>query len=379
MAGFEVQLAARYDDYEVIGTSNGVLVGSAEPIVRLKNEFSSTDGLIGLKYQPIPDVAIRASYNTGFLPPAMLEVVPSPPVFQPADLSALFELSDPRRGDEPLGDIMVVGGGNPNLDPEESETLSIGIIVQPTMLDGLRVSVDWTRLEKTDVITLFNVDQAAIIAEQYLPEVVTRAPAAPGDPFGVGPITELHAQYFNIARRDIESYDIALDYSWSTARWGAWSFATIASKLTKNESQIVTSSPALDETGFRTGLEWKGNAVLGWQLGPWSAAWTTRYYDSYKLGGADFVSPTWILNQGSSTVPSQTYHDLLVGYRIDDAGSGRGISSLLSGLEVQLGVRNVFDKEPPLDLQGFGIGSTVYSVWGDPRLSSYYLSLRKSF
>lgn len=379
VAGFEVQLAARYDDYEVNGASNGVITGSPQPIVRLKNDFSSTDGMIGFKYEPIPDLAIRASYGTGFLPPAMSEVVPAPPVFFPAFLAAAFGLSDPRRGGEPLGDTLVIGGGNPNLDPEESETLSIGFVVEPSGLDGLRVGIDWTRLEKTDVITLFNLDQATIVSEQYIPELVTRAPAVPGDPFGVGPITELHPQYFNIARRDIESYDVSLDYSWATERWGSWSFAALASWLRKNESQTVANSPVFDDAGYQLGLDWRGNATLAWELGAWSAAWTTHYYDSYKIGGAAFTSPTALLNQGSSKVPSQTYHDVVVSYRVDDAGRGRRVSNLLSGVEVQLGIRNVFDKEPPIDVQDFGSPSNLYSVWGDPRLRSFYLSLRKAF
>jgi iron complex outermembrane recepter protein len=78
------------------------------------------------------------------------------------------------------------------------------------------------------------------------------------------------------------------------------------------------------------------------------------------------------LNQGSATIPSQTYHDLTAQYRFD---SSFGLA-LLSNTEIQLGIRNVFNKTPPLDTSAIGF---YYSKLGDPRLANYYLSLKKSF
>ena len=50
-------------------------------------------------------------------------------------------------------------------------------------------------------------------------------------------------------------------------------------------------------------------------------------------------------------------------------------AKLLSQTEVQIGVRNIFQKEPPVDVTG----PTYYSGFGDPRVSSYYISVKKSF
>jgi len=63
-------------------------------------------------------------------------------------------------------------------------------------------------------------------------------------------------------------------------------------------------------------------------------------------------------------VPSQTYHDVYGGY------------SFLSSVEVQAGVKNVFNKRPPFDAN---MTALYYSPFGDPRLATYYVSIRKAF
>jgi outer membrane receptor protein involved in Fe transport len=50
---------------------------------------------------------------------------------------------------------------------------------------------------------------------------------------------------------------------------------------------------------------------------------------------------------------------------------------LLTNTEWQLGIRNLFNTKPPLDVSNASGG--YYSGFGDPRLASYYLSLKKAF
>jgi hypothetical protein len=54
---------------------------------------------------------------------------------------------------------------------------------------------------------------------------------------------------------------------------------------------------------------------------------------------------------------------------------------LLNGLTVQIGVRNVFASEAPMDVAYSTISGNFYyrSPFGDPRLRSYWISLRKRF
>ena len=66
----------------------------------------------------------------------------------------------------------------------------------------------------------------------------------------------------------------------------------------------------------------------------------------------------------------QTFHDLSGSYRF-----GAEQSMLLANTEVQIGIKNIFDRRPSFDA---GNGD-LYSAYGDPRLASYYLSLKRTF
>lgn len=374
----ELQLAGRWDDYETTGATNLVprLDGvPVTPIVRETNSFDSVNPTFGVRYKPASDVMLRASYGTGFLPANMAQLVPATPTVTPPFILNLLGLTDPRRGGESLGasgqGVLARSGGNPDLDPEESESWSAGLVFTPRFAPGLRLSADWTRIEKTDNVGVLFLTQANLDLEQLVPGFVTRDtnPATFGS-FGVGPIIELDQRLRNIARTEIEAYDFSADYTWASARLGEFRLLSAATHFVRNEAQAVPQAPLVDSAGTISGLQWRGNATLSWEYGNWSAAWTTRYFDSYRLFALGEENAAVVLSQGSLRVPHQTYHDLFASFRF---GAQTG---LLSGAEIQLGINNVFDTEPPVDLTQAGV---FYSPLGDPRLANYYLSLRKSF
>lgn len=367
-----LQLAARHDEYDVVSKSS-FSSDNPQPTTTTRKDLSSTDPLIGLRYSPLRSVTLRASYGTGFLPPNYLQLLPAQDVvYGPFELAALG-LSDPRRGNESLSTLVVSAGGNRDLSPEQSETKSAGVIFNPRAVSELRVSVDWTRIHKTDVITFMGLSQQNLLNESLVPGLVIRGPVPAGDPYGIGPIVGYRQTQFNVANQDVEALDFAVDYGWHTERFGSFSVAMLATHQLENESQIVANAPVVDTIGYVNGLEWQGNLTFSWDMDQWSAAWTSRYYDSYSVGSAGFPNDFFVASQGSETVPSQHYHDVFASYRFGNTGNSM---ALLSGVQLQLGVRNVFNTKPPVDMASFG---TYYSSWGDPRLSSYYLTLRKAF
>src|SRR5262249_54409124 len=140
----EVQLAARYDKYTTHGADSVVATNASGvplgPVTRRTNELHSLDPTIGLRYGPMPGEIFRASYGTGFLPPGLSQLISSPPSVLTSD----FGFTDPQRGGEPVGDVDFVSGGNPNLRPEDSSSVSAGIIIEPRLIPNLRLSADWT-------------------------------------------------------------------------------------------------------------------------------------------------------------------------------------------------------------------------------------------
>jgi len=369
----ELQLAGRWDDYETNGSSGGDAGGATLPVTRSRNRIESTNPTIGVRYRPAADVMLRASYGTGFLPPEVTQLTPSGSPFTSVAV-------DPRRGNTSTGSINALSGGSPTLQPEESESWSGGVVFTPRFTPGLRISVDYTRIHKTDNITVFDV-QGVLNNEAYLPGRVTRGGTLPDDPAGwAGPVTFVDTSFVNAAAARIESYDLAVDYLKNTERFGSFDVFAAATWTTRFETQVVASAPWIDEVGiaYSNPLELRANAGVNWTFGAWALGWTTRFFDSYLVADPGAASnATTLLNQGNGgRVASQIYHDLSAGYGFPTRSSSLA-GDLLSGIEVQAGIKNVFNKRPPFDAGNFQF--YYYSYFGDPRLAAYYLTLKKVF
>jgi len=91
---------------------------------------------------------------------------------------------------------------------------------------------------------------------------------------------------------------------------------------------------------FGNFARWRGLGTLAWSLGPWDAQWTSRYIHNFKVGtgligstdSADPVFANTVIKRGATT-----YHNVQVGYNIEPINT-----------RVELGVDNVFDKQPPI-------------------------------
>jgi outer membrane receptor protein involved in Fe transport len=364
----EFQLAGRYDDYELTGGNfYSIFNGIPFDVDTFANtHLSSFDPTIGVRYQPIADITLRASYGTGFLPPTLGSLVRSAPSF-PID----YGLTDPLRGDEAVGPITHVAGGNPDIRPEQSESWSAGLILQPHFVPGLRFSVDWTRIEKVDAVdylftgtTQEGLDE--IIA--FAPERVTRGPVAPGDPFGVGPITSVDDSLINAASGLFEGIDFSFSYEWQTESLGEFTFSVVASHALHAQRRLTPVAPDLEAVGW-TQLPWQGNATLAWESGPWTVSWTARYYDSYF----EFQDHHFNPNQGSAKVDSQIFNDLYVGY---DFGAS---DNLLRNSRVEIGAQNLFDTEAALDVRSVNQNQPYYNRYADARGGNYYIRIRRPF
>src|SRR5262249_32663229 len=143
---------------------------------------NSTDMTLGLRYVPVAGLALRASYGTGFLPPNTAQLA------QRTLATAIFGVNDPLRGGTPAGGGDVLLDGAPDLDPEDSKSWSAGIILTPSKLPGLRLSLDYTRIKKTNEIATLT-SQQVVDNEAFLPGRVVRGPKLGTDPASwAGPI-----------------------------------------------------------------------------------------------------------------------------------------------------------------------------------------------
>lgn len=373
----ELQIAGRHDRY--VSNVSTVQANPGSTLSLGDNRLSSTDPTLAVRVEPVRDVTARASYGTGFLPPSLSQLAPVPSI---AGAASVLSLTDPRRGNQPVtGNLIIAGVGNPNLKPERSTSWSAGLVLTPRVAPGLRVSVDWLRIDKRDNISSFSPTQALINLEGSLPGAVIRGPVAAGDPFGVGPIIGLDPRNRNISRAQVEAYDTALEYKVEGGTAGAVELFFNGTWQTHFRTQLIATDPVIENVGVGSEvftnispLKVRANAGLIWSYTQWRLGWTTRYFDSYLVSR---TASTLLAQGGDGRVPSQIYHDMLLSYQFPTyaAASGRA-ASVLSALGLQLGVRNVLNSKPPFDA---GNVQTYYSFYGDPRLASYYLTLKKAF
>ena len=100
----------------------------------------------------------------------------------------------------------------------------------------------------------------------------------------VGPITEIDTRSFNSGRTVVEAIDTQLDWQ---VPIGARSSIGTHAKLTWQPTlrrQKAPDLPVFNLVDYSDGpLEWRGNAGVDWQRGPFSVGLNGQYFSSYRV------------------------------------------------------------------------------------------------
>lgn len=142
-------------------------------------------------------------------------------------------MRDPLRGNQFIAlPWQISFGGGGDLAPEQSKSLSLGVIITPSFLPGFRASADYTRIAKTDEITGLGLSQV-LANEEYLPGFVVRDAPSPTDiQLGwAGPIQSIRTGFGNLARSRVESLDFQIDYSHDSRALGNFHVYAIATHM----------------------------------------------------------------------------------------------------------------------------------------------------
>jgi outer membrane receptor protein involved in Fe transport len=225
-------------------------------------------------------------------------------------------------------------GGNPQLQPEDSDTHSIGVIVTPRFMPGFSASLDWYEIEIDHAIgargaasTLFScLDSGApVFCKQ-----VHRDPGR-GDlwrPAGTGYVDSTNQ---NLGQLRTRGYDLSLDWALDLASGGTLSLTNLLSYVDEWQLQEAPDSRAVECKGkwgeaCNTVIpEMRNYLRLTW-ASPWqlsiSGLW--RYIDKLQpLAGE------------TGTIDAYDYFDLSMVWQAHER------------VRLHAGVNNVFDKAPP--------------------------------
>ncbi|MBO9715382.1 MAG: TonB-dependent receptor [Pseudoxanthomonas sp.] len=262
--------------------------------------------------------------------------------------------------DPKLGPV-TTSGGNPDLQPEISNSTTFGFVLHPA--DNFDMTVDYWNIDIDDVIytlsylqimnlcvDLPSTDNPYCAAVTRNTDTVNVNPTV-GIVLPMGAGVTVKAQTANIARMHARGIDVGAN--WSTdAGPGRLGFRFAGTYLIKQVLETTPGVSAGDQLvdGAYTSPNVRANLTTTYDIGDFGLALNSRYWGS----GKGNVNATSDEQYDDNTVPSRTYHDLSARYHLGDHA-------------FTLSVTNLFDTRPPQ--MGFGepgiyANSSVYDLVG---------------
>jgi iron complex outermembrane recepter protein len=254
-------------------------------------------------------------------------------------------------------------GGNPNVAPEEADTITAGIVYQPGWFNGFTMTLDWYDIKINDAIGRLNTQDIIVRCFQgatSLCPLITRDSA--------GFITDVQNVYININEErargiDLEmNYDRSLDNTWLDFfddRAERVSIRFLGSQLMER-STLIPGAPKQDVVGeIPPGGDIRQSAYpefvfttsLAYSSGPVTARLQTRYYDGgvvelddergVTIGGVTYPAVD------DNSVPASWWTDFRLSYQ-------RG------GWEYFGHIINLFDEDPPASPRLGSQGNTQF-------------------
>jgi outer membrane receptor protein involved in Fe transport len=255
-------------------------------------------------------------------------------------------------------------GGNPNLQPETATIFTVGLVLEPRMLEGFTLTLDYYDVHVKNTVSLLNI--GTILNGCY-----------PGDTGPVnaqmcGLITRNSLNFIdtvidtnqNIGQLLTAGLDISARYALNTGSIGRFNFGFDGTVLLKDDwvRPDGTTVHAKGTYDFQyADPNFKGRASVLWNMKSLSAGLSARYIGGFKeCGDVDGFSDTANLcrdtPQFSHNVASMTTFDATVGYTL---ASSQGKTN------IALGVNNLADTAPPANYNAFqNQADTVYDYMG---------------
>jgi outer membrane receptor protein involved in Fe transport len=295
---------------------------------------------VGLRYQPIPGLALRGTWGTSFKAPEFSqEALPLYAYLYPAAAMG-----------GGAGTSLLAYGGNAALKPERATSWTVGADWSPQRDPGLTVSATYFDIDYTDRIVQPVADPFVALSNPlYAPFVIlgptpgqvsgvvdgassfVNLSGMPYNPASVAALVEDH--FVNATAQTIHGVDLSIRQSLKLPL-GTLDVSAAATWLNIAQ-KLLPGSPEQTLTGTLFNpptLRFRGG--LTWVYGGFSATGTVNY-----------ISPETDTNvTPNAPISAWTTVDAVVTYRF-----GR-LAPILSGLEGSLSAINLFDRAPPYAL-----------------------------
>ena len=327
----DVTAALRYDKYNDFG--------------------NTTNPKVSFRFQPSKEVLVRGSYSTGFRAPSLYELhaaqtytnsgTVSDPLLCPTGTGSALNCKT---------QFQVLNGGNTELKPEKSKSATLGFQFAP--LNDLNFGVDfwWLRLKNLIGVigdaSLYDPDNYGQFGQYFhrnaAGQLSTDGTSCPGANCGY-----IDVRQQNLGGTNTNGFDLNGSYRLRTA-YGNVTFGLNSTYVTKYEFQEYQNGPWNQNVAVYAGA----GPVFRWQH-TINAVWS--YANKYTVGltahhKSGYMDDPLLEEGAANRVSSYTTFDLF------------GVYKPIKALSLTAGVRNLFDRDPPLSYQ-----QPMFQAGYDPR------------
>jgi outer membrane receptor protein involved in Fe transport len=250
--------------------------------------------------------------------------------------------------------VVVVYGGNPELEPETGHTLGVGFSYAPAWAEGVTASVYYFKINRTNRERV-PPEQVLIDCADfgYCPGIVRSSD---------GRVTQLATRYRNSGRSEVRGVDFSINWLKQT-RIGTLDASLLATYLDRWDRQLpsgeVSSYAGTFDAGARP--DWRGLGHVDWRAGSWMASYAAEYIGSYSELVQPWEQFGYFFDPFERRVDPVLYHDIEAGFTFD------------SGVTLRAAITNFTDEDPPyVNIAPANTDVATYRLLG----RSYFLELR---
>lgn len=347
----EVSLAGRVDDYDDFGSSG----------------FKPK---VGIALWPTASLGFRASWSESFRAPLLSQMDTS--TASPFRWLVL-NLPDPASQAGVTPTIIPLVLGNPDLEPETAESLTVGLDVTPESLPNFRASLTYYDIDYTDRVSTPPLQGNLFLLYQQAAELAPFIDGSPDpaeiarfysegvlNPFGV-PADQVAAHYDgrnqNIASMRTSGFELAFSNTFET---GVGAFAPFidVNYITRLDTRAASTTPEQELFDkIYTPARLKMHGGLSWSRLAISTTLSASYINDYE--------------NNTLAPPADIDAWVTFDWHLQYDASERNANALLRGLSLALDVQNLTDEDPPhvtvptsLQTFDFGYDATNASAMG---------------
>lgn len=328
----DADAAVRYDHYQNVG--------------------STVNPKGSLKFQPVDWWLLRTSVGSGFRAPSLTDLYAAQatsvtsngtrdpikcPTFDPNNPACSFQFT-------------TVTGGNPNLKPEKSTTITVGTVFEPTRNFTIGFDSFWIYLKNTIVVGGLPVSvilQNAASATQFASLIQRDAN---------GNIVFISQTNANLFKTSLSGTDVDFKYAFDIGNYGRITLLLDGTYFYKFDEQNPNGSWT-DEIDKGVSTEpgvisrWRHTASFVYSIGDWDASLIEHYQKRYHDSAGNITGATRFVSAYDTL-------DLQASYHLNKAWTFTG------------GVINIADTAPPYANYAASANNFVggYDLsYGDPR------------